>query len=107
MVTEIEIRAWALGVGFPPELGLCLGQVYANEHDGQLPSLEQLCEWGTSTGRRHPDGTWTCTDLPTKRVEELLDTKLVAWAKSQPLPLVVGGIAVLAWLMFAPKRRRR
>lgn len=62
MADSYQIKEWAQSMGLPD----CIGQVFADEHNGALPqSNAELCQWANSTGRRLPTGEWKCPKTDT------------------------------------------
>ncbi len=59
MLTQNEIVDWAKRINLPP----CVGDEFAQDHDGRLPATEQeLNDWGDATYRRSAEyeGGWRC-----------------------------------------------
>lgn len=55
--TAASTQTWAAGIGLP----VCVANGYCNENAGYLPqTLDQLVNWGNSSGRRNTAGAWTC-----------------------------------------------
>ena len=118
MVSDAEIRAWAQGVGFTPELGYCVGKTFALDHDGRLPeSLEEMCSWATATGRRGADGTWNCT-LPAgttgptaaESLSDWVDTQIAkvrAWSMAHPTEAAGAIVFAVLVAMGSMTGRRR
>jgi hypothetical protein len=90
VVSAEVIEAWAADYGLEP----CIGHLFVSEHGGRLPyDLDELCSWANSTGRRSPNGVWSCTAL-TQSSDWY--GKASTWVRTNP-----GSAAVLAVLVFS------
>ncbi len=55
-VTAAQKASWAASIGLP----VCIADAFVAQK-GRLPAtLDELDQWGNSTGHRHADGSWSC-----------------------------------------------
>ena len=110
--TTADKLAWSAAIGLP----ICIADAFCVQYDRLPASMTELNTWGTSTGYRLPDGTWTCTPSggtqpppgggtqpppgSTTPTEDAL-TSLFTWVTKHPLEAALG--ATVAW--FVVKKR--